>query len=163
MRYLLLLVLLFSQHSYANDEILKYCEKQEEVTKSSFLLFNKKDLIRLGTCVGKQMIMDERISKLSLACNEKTESLDSPLKFMGLSKAEAIRAGMCVGAIGHVYERFNNEYIRVGQKGYSRYERKVYRCKRGPKAIGILVVSGGDLTITRSAVRDLLCLEKGRY
>lgn len=157
MRYLLLLLLLFSQCSYANDEILKYCEQQEEVSKSSFLLFNKKDLIRLGACVGKQMIMDERISQLSLACNEKIESLDSPLGIMGLSKAEAIQAGVCVGAINHVYERFNNKRIERDRKGYSRYERKVYKCKRGPIAIRILIDTSGDLTITRNVVRDLLC------
>ncbi|NQZ09708.1 MAG: hypothetical protein HRT35_21365 [Algicola sp.] len=148
MRYLLLLLALcFSQYSYANNVILEHCEKEENFKKSSFLLFNKGNFLSLGACVGAQLMERGELKKVSLVCAEKMEELDSPLGILGLSKAETIQAGVCAGVINYINKNYNN---------------KVYQCKKGKVAIKALITKAGDLTMSRNAIRDLLCEKKRR-
>ncbi|MCJ8273105.1 MAG: hypothetical protein MJK04_27355 [Psychrosphaera sp.] len=142
-----MLALCFPQYSYANNPILENCEQKEGFKKSSFLLFNKKAFLSLGTCIGEQLMERSELKKVSLVCSEKMEELDSPLGILGLSKAETIQAGVCAGVINYIIKNYNN---------------KVYQCKKGKEAIKALIIKAGDFTMSRNAVRDLLCEKRGR-
>lgn len=158
MKYIIVLALiliLFSESSFAKNHLPYSCEEYSEVEQSSFVLFNKKQFIELGECAGAALIKSKRIYNIASACSEVVEDKNSLLGIFSLSKVEAIKIGVCLGAIKAVYNRYDRELVLEN----SRYRRtkRYYSCKKGMAAVNELVVSAKDEYYKRSELRDILC------
>ena len=149
---LLIAVSLFtSLNTFAKIQLSKECEKHTDVAKSSFILFNKQELIELGVCVSHDLLRrNKSVKDLRSACKEAIEA-DGPLGIWELSKAEAIQVGQCLGAINYVSTRFHNRKIKKYDYRYGKYV-----CSRGNEAIKLVSI-GSDESLRDTDVRELIC------
>lgn len=143
-------IILLSHSSFAQNTLPNDCEEYESVNKSNFVLLHKSEFIKLGECLGASLVKQQRISGLTDACREISEYDHSLTGIFSLSKVEAIKIGVCLGAINSIYSRYNNE--KVGR--YS--SREIYHCERGGEAVYTLMRIGNE-AINRSQLRDALC------
>lgn len=158
MKYLIILAifLVFSSQSFAKERLPSNCAHLSEVSKASFVLFNKKEFMQLGECLAIVALESQKKLDLVRSCNEVDEDRRNLLGILSLSKLESILLGQCIGTINYIYEHYNNE--RVYGNRYRSSNRIVYRCKKGEKAVDILR-SINEKEVGRSDVRDLLCNE----
>ena len=158
MKYLIILAifLVFSSQSFAKERLPSNCAHLSEVSKASFVLFNKKEFMQLGECLAIAALKNQKKLDLVRSCNEVDEDRRNFLGILSLSKLESILLGQCTGTINYIYEHYNNE--RINGYRYRLSNRIVYRCKKGEKAVDILR-SINEKEVGRSDVRDLLCDE----
>lgn len=157
MNYLIILaILVFSSQSFAKERLPSNCSHLSEVSKASFVLFNKKEFMQLGECLAVAALKNQKKLDLVRSCNEVDEDRRNFLGILSLSKLESILLGQCMGTINYIYEHYNKE--RVNGNRYRSSSRIVYRCKKGEKAVDILR-SIDEKEVGRSDVRDLLCDE----
>ena len=158
MKYLIILAifLVFSSQSFAKERLPSNCAHLSEVSKASFVLFNKKEFMQLGECLAIAALKSQKKLDLARSCNEVDEDRRNFLGILSLSKLESILLGQCTGTINYIYEHYNNE--RINGYRYRLSNRIVYRCKKGEKAVDILR-SINEKEVGRSDVRDLLCDE----
>lgn len=156
---LLIAVNLFtSLNAFAKIQLSKECKGYTELAKSSFVLFNKQELIELGVCVSQDLLRrNKSVKDLRSACKEAIE-VGGPLGIMALSKAETIQIGQCVGAINYTSTRYHNVKVREYNYRYRKYDHrnKKYICSRGNEAIK-LVSKGSDEGLRDTDVRELIC------
>ncbi|VEL97252.1 hypothetical protein ALT761_02253 [Alteromonas sp. 76-1] len=157
MKYLIILaILVFSSQSFAKERLPSNCAHLSEVSKATFVLFNKKEFMQLGECLAIAALKNHKSLDLVRSCNEVDENRRNFLGILSLSKLESILLGQCKGTIDYIYEHYNKE--RVNDYRYRSSNRIVYRCVKGEKAVDILRSSKKE-EIGRSDVRDLLCDE----
>jgi hypothetical protein len=157
MKYLITLaILFFASQAYAKDRLPSNCSHLSEVSKASFVLFNKKEFIQLGECLAISALKSHNKLDLVRSCNEVYEDKRNLLGILSLSKLESILLGQCLGTINYIYEHYNKE--RANDYRYGSNDRIVYRCRKGEKAVDVLR-SSKKKEIGRSDVRDLLCDE----
>jgi len=157
MRYffiLMLVLILFSQTSFAKSDLPYGCTEYTKVEDKDLVLFNKKQFIELGECAGAELVKAKKVSHISNACSEVIEDKQSLLGIFSLSKVEAIKMGVCFGAINAVYTRYDRELtIDSGRYRTKRY----YSCKKGMEAVNTLIFGAKDEYYERSELRDILC------
>ncbi|WP_334059484.1 hypothetical protein [Alteromonas sp. S005] len=157
MKYLIILaILVFSSQSFAKERLPSNCAHLSEVSKASFVLFNKKEFMQLGECLAIAALKNQKKLDLKRSCNEVDEDRRNFFGILSLSKLESILLGQCMGTINYIYEHYNKE--RVNHYRYRTNRRIVYRCNKGMKAVDILR-SINEKEVGRSDVRDLLCDE----
>ena len=158
MKYLIILAifLVFSSQAYAKERLPSNCAHLSEVSKASFVLFNKKEFMQLGECLAIAALKNQKKLDLVRSCNEVDEDRRNFLGILSLSKLESILLGQCMGTINYIYEHYNKE--RVSDYRYRSSNHRVYRCNKGVKAVDILR-SINEKEVGRSDVRDLLCNE----
>lgn len=157
MKYLIILaILVFSSQSFAKERLPSNCAHLSEVSKASFVLFNKKEFMQLGECLAIAALKNQKKLDLVRSCNEVDEDRRNFLGILSLSKLESILLGQCMGTINYIYEHYNKE--RVNHYRYRTNRRIVYRCYRGEKAVDILRSIKKE-EVGRNDVRDLLCDE----
>lgn len=157
MKYLIILaILVFSSQSFAKERLPSNCSHLSEVSKASFVLFNKKEFMQLGECLAIAALKNQKKLDLVRSCNEVDEDRRNFLGILSLSKLESILLGKCIGTINYIYEHYDKE--RVDNYQYSSSNRLVYRCNKGEKAVDILrnIKEEG---IGREDIRELLCDE----
>lgn len=158
MKYIIVLALiliLFSQPSYAKSELPYRCDEYSKVAEKDFVLFNKKQFIKLGECAGEALVKAKKIYNIAAACSEVVEDKNSLLGIFSLSKVEAIKMGVCLGAIKAVNNRYDRELVLVNSR--YRSAKRYYSCKKGMTAVNELVANANDEFYKRSELRDILC------
>ena len=149
MRLLLILLLLFPAICSGNEYLKVDCEDLAEVEQSVFQMFDLKDFVELGQCVGVKLLKQGKDQSLAKACSEVIEDQKNLLGSFSLSKAEAIQIGQCVGIIKYIYDHYNGDI-------YSRSSYQKYRCKKGEAAVEILIATSGLISLEQ--VREKLCI-----
>ncbi|MBB1398606.1 MULTISPECIES: hypothetical protein [unclassified Pseudoalteromonas] len=152
---LVFILILFSESSFARSHLPYSCEEYSEIELNSFVLFNKKQFIELGECAGEALVKAKKIYNIAAACSEVVEDKNSLLGIFSLSKVEAIKMGVCFGAINAVYNRYDRELVLVNSR--YRSTKRYYSCKKGMAAVDELVASAKDEYYKRSELRDILC------
>lgn len=152
---LVLFVVLCFQPSYAKSELPYNCNEYSNVEEKNFVLFNKKQFIELGECAGEALVKAKKVYNIAAACSEVIEDKNSLLGIFSLSKVEAIKMGVCIGAINAVYTRYDRELVLVNSR--YRSTKRYYSCKKGLLAVNELVASAKDEYYKRSELRDILC------
>lgn len=152
---LVLFVVLCFQPSYAKSELPYNCNEYSNVEEKNFVLFNKKQFIELGECAGEALVKAKKVYNIAAACSEVIEDKNSLLGIFSLSKVEAIKMGVCIGAINAVYTRYDRELVLVNSR--YRSTKRYYSCKKGLLAVNELVASATDEYYKRSELRDILC------
>lgn len=158
MKYLIILAifLVFASQAYAKERLPSNCAHLSEVSKASFVLFNKKEFMQLGECLAIAALKNQKKLDLVRSCNEVDEDRRNFLGILSLSKLESILLGQCMGTINYIYEHYNKE--RVSDYRYRSSSRVVYRCNKGVKAVDILRNIKTE-EIGREDIRELLCDE----
>lgn len=157
MKYLIILaILVFSSQSFAKERLPSNCSHLSEVSKASFVVFNKKEFMQLGECLAIAALKNQKKLDLVQSCNEVDEDRRNFLGILSLSKLESILLGQCMGTINYIYEHYNKE--RVSDNRYRSSNRIVYRCNKGVKAVDILRNIKTE-EIGREDIRELLCDE----
>ena len=113
---LVLFVVLCFQPSYAKSELPYNCNEYSNVEEKNFVLFNKKQFIELGECAGEALVKAKKVYNIAAACSEVIEDKNSLLGIFSLSKVEAIKMGVCIGAINAVYTRYDRELVLVNSR-----------------------------------------------
>lgn len=149
------ILLLFSLPSFAKSELPYGCDEYSKVEEKSFVLFNKKQFIELGECAGEALVKAKKVYNIADACSEVVEDKNSLLGIFSLSKLEAIKMGVCLGAINAVYNRYDREVVTT-TNSYLRSKR-YYSCKKGMEGVSKLISSADDEYYERSELRDILC------
>ena len=149
------ILLLFSLPSFAKSELPYGCDEYSKVEEKSFVLFNKKQFIELGECAGEALVKAKKVYDIADACSEVVEDKNSLLGIFSLSKLEAIKMGVCLGAINAVYNRYDREVV-TATDSYRRPKR-YYSCKKGMEGVSKLISSADDEYYERSELRDILC------
>ncbi len=156
MRYFVLFLLVVcSTTVYAKKTFYKECTQEEEnISAFSLILFNKAELINLGSCVGVASI--KRGTRLDIieSCKEVVEDKVNLLGVLALSKAEAIQIGQCLGVINYIHNKYHNEYIY--KRNTYRRNNDTYQCQKGMTAVKTIVRLGPQ-KISKSTLRDSLC------
>lgn len=152
---LVLFFILFFQPSYAKSELPYNCNEYSDVEEKNLVLFNKKQFIELGECAGEALVKAKKVYNIAAACSEVIEDKNSLLGIFSLSKVEAIKIGVCIGAINAVYTRYDRELVLVNSR--YRSTKRYYSCKKGLLAVNELVASATDEYYMRSELRDILC------
>jgi hypothetical protein len=146
--FIFFLLLVCSTTVYAKKTPYKECTQEEEnISAFSLILFNKAELINLGSCVGVAAI--KRGARLDIveSCKEVVEDKVNLLGVLALSKSEAIQIGQCLGVIQYINNKYHNEYT---------YNNAIYQCKKGMTAVKTIVRLGAQ-KISKSTLRDSLC------
>jgi hypothetical protein len=152
MRYFaLLLLLVCSTTAYAKKTPYKECAQEEEnISAFSLILFNKAELINLGSCVGVASIKRGASLDIVESCKEVVEDKVNLLGVLALSKAEAIQIGQCLGVINYIHTKYHNEYV-------NNYRRNnTYQCQKGMSAVKTIARLNTQ-KISKSTLRDSLC------
>jgi len=146
----------FMQVSYAKETLPEDCSHLQSITEANFVLFSKKEFIKLGECLAVSSIKERASLNLFESCNEVDEDRRNILGIFSLSKLEAILMGQCVGAINYIYQRYDNE--PVSEYSYRSSQSRKYQCRKGFDAVDIIRRSSRN-SITRTKLRDLLCIK----
>lgn len=149
------ILLVLVQTSNAKTTFPKDCSHLENVAKSDFVLFSKKEFIQLGECLAVSLIKKHSAVNLVESCNEVDEDRRNPLGILSLSKYEAILIGQCVGAINYIYQRYDNEPVYNRPNSNSQ---KVYHCAKSKKAIDIIRLNKQPM-LDKTDLKKLLCSE----
>lgn len=156
---LLLLTLVISCNSLADIRVPARCEESViQIKKTSLIFFNSTEAIKVGECVGVELVKRGVEQELPKACGEVIENKNNVLGELSLSKKEALQIGQCMGVINYVYDRYNNEKYRPSRydRYYSKYQNYVYQCATDITAVKRLISTGDSLS-SRSKIRDVLC------
>jgi len=155
MKHLFLLILLIcSTTANAKKSFYNDCVQEDTIGKFSLILFNKIELINLGSCVGIAAIEYGTDLKLAESCKEVVEDKASILGMLTLSKAEAIQIGQCLGVIKYIHNKYHNEY--VNNKNSYRNSREKYQCEKGMVAVNI-IMKLSESKVSKHSLRDSLC------
>ncbi|CED59512.1 putative exported protein [Moritella viscosa] len=71
----------------------KYKDIASQVNRIDLIMFDKAELMELGTCVGVELAKHNKLENLSEACDEVVEDRINPLGMLSLSKKEAVQMG----------------------------------------------------------------------
>jgi len=151
---ILLIFTLTSSVTLAKNILVNECVHLQEISESQFVLFNKKEFIKLGECLAVHTIKRHKIKHLPKLCAEVIENEDNPFGIMSLSKLETIYIGQCIGTINYIYQRYDNELVNQYRGGY-RYK-EIYACRRGLPAAKVLINHASD-SMSRNQIKNLLC------
>lgn len=160
MRFMLILLLVTSLRGWAQEIIPPECSDFKSVKKTTFVVFNKQELMTLGRCTGVNLLKQGRGQELAQACGEVMEDRLNPLGVLSLSKAEAIKIGQCMGVIKYIHDYYHNEAIQSIGNASLADKNRVYQCRRDLEAVEILMAASNDLLNTRIEIRALLCSKK---
>ncbi|SQD76694.1 hypothetical protein [Moritella yayanosii] len=161
---LLILTLILSFNSMARERVSARCENNAtQVSEMDLMFFNTTKVIKLGECVGIELVKHSNMRELPQACSEVVEHNNNVFGSLSLSKKEALQIGLCLGVINYVYDRYHDETYRAER--YNSYSSKrynhIYQCEKGITAVSRLITTGSSLT-SRNNIRDVLCI-KTRY
>ncbi|MBA6371518.1 hypothetical protein H4J56_08770 [Colwellia sp. BRX8-4] len=146
--FVLFLLLVCSTTVNAKKTLFKECtQKEESISAFNLILFNKAELINLGSCVGVASIKHGSPLDIVESCKEVVEDKVNLLGVLTLSKAEAIKIGQCLGVIQYINNKYHNEYT---------YNNGIYQCKKGMTAVKILIKLS-DSKVSKTMLRDSLC------
>jgi len=166
MRILLLLTLIISFNSIAEIRVPVRCEESvAQISTTNLIFFNSTEVIKVGECVGVELVKRGVMEALPKACDEVVEHKNNLLGALSLSKKEALQIGQCMGVINYVYDRYNDEKYNTSRYDsyYSKYKSYVYQCVTGMTAVKKLASTTYSLS-SRSKIRDVLCeAELGTY
>ena len=153
--FILFLLLVCSATVYAKNTPYKECIQEEEnISKFSLILFNKAELINLGSCVGVASIKRDANLDIVESCKEVVEDKTNTLGVLSLSKAEAIQIGQCLGVINYIHNKYHNESM---YQGYSyRRSNETYQCQKGMAAVKS-IIELSDSRVNKLILRDALC------
>jgi len=158
-KLIFLLTLVISCNSLADMKVSVRCEEGvSQINKTNLIFFNSAEVIKVGECVGVELVKRGIDQELSKACGEVIENKTNVLGALSLSKKEALQIGQCMGVINYVYDRYNNEEYRPSRydRYYSKYKNYVYQCDTGMTAVNKLTITSASLS-SRSKIRDVLC------
>jgi len=153
--FVLFLLLVCSTIVYAKNTPYKECIQEEEnISKFSLILFNKAELINLGSCVGVASIKRGASLDIVESCKEVVEDKKSALGVLTLSKAEAIQIGQFLGVINYIHNKYHNE--NMYQRYNYRRSNDTYQCQKGMTAVKS-IVELSDSKVNKIILRDALC------
>ncbi|NQZ93553.1 MAG: hypothetical protein HRT97_14585 [Moritella sp.] len=156
---LFLLTLVISCNSLADMRVPARCEESVSlINKTDLIFFNSTEVIKVGECIGVELVKRGVEQELPKACGEVIENKTNVLGALSLSKKEALQIGQCMGVINYVYDRYNNEKYRPSRYDsyYSKYKNYVYQCATDMTAVNRLTSTTYSLS-SRSQIRDVLC------
>lgn len=158
-KILLFLTFLVSCNSIADMHVPTRCEESlTQISKANLIFFNTTEVIKVGECVGVELIKKGIEQELTKACAEVVENEDNVIGVLSLSKKEALQIGQCFGVINYVYDRYNDEQYKASRynRESSKYKRYVYQCTTGMNAVKKLISTPYAVS-SRSKIRDVLC------
>lgn len=156
MKYVLfLLLMLLSIPSFANSNVLTACENSD-LSTNKLVFFSKIELVRLGECIGVELIIKGQLPDLVESCKEVREDRSNVLAIFRLTVAEAIQMGQCLGVIRHVYSQYHQQAVEE-QRHYNRfYSRQVYHCEKAFSAVK-LIIGLGKAQLSHTMIKHSLC------